>query len=296
MGLFNNVLIAFFIFLLTPVFNFAYAENLLWGAVPIPGAFNVRDGEVVGGWMHEAFQLLAARMPELSVQYEVMPAPRLEQRLRNKEELCGIGQLQSPIRDKIAYFIPFAPTTPLHVVFRRKTSEHLLIENGYVSLDWLITNSDLHGGVSRNRIYPEPIRQRLQQGLASGQLTEIGGSLGGENILMMVSRNRLDYVFEFPMISDAIVQKEKIMEPLVSIPLRENDKLETIGIYCPKTPWGKNIAVRIDQGIRSLASDEKTLMGYYKKRWPADLYVHYASSLKDFYRKRSQANAMFLEE
>jgi len=277
---------------LMPAVQSAQAEDLRWGVVPIPGAFNVRDGDVVDGWMHEAFQLLAAHLPELNIRYEVMPSLRLVQGLRNKEELCSIGQLQSPVRDQVAYFVPFAPTTPLHVIVRREALGQLLIEDGYVSLDWLFANPYLRGGLSQNRIYPESISQRLQQGLAEGRLLEMGGSLGGENILLMVSRGRLDYVFEFPMISDAVIQAAHITEPLVSVPLRENDQFETIGVYCPKSPWGARMATRLDQAVRSLAEDEQTLMLYYERRWPAEIYARYESKLRVFYRQRAKADAL----
>jgi uncharacterized protein (TIGR02285 family) len=281
---------------LMPGAQSAQAEDLIWGVVPIPGAFNVRDGDVVDGWMHEAFQLLAERLPELNIRYEVMPSLRLVQSLRNKEELCTIGQLKSPLREQIAYFVPFAPTTPLHVIVRQQALDQFLIEDGYLSLDWLLANPYLRGGLSINRIYPESIRQRLQQGLAEGRLLETGGSLGGENILLMVSRDRLDYVFEYPMISDAVIQAAHINEPLVSVPLRENDHFEILGMYCPKTPWGASMAARLDQAIRTLAADEQTLMLYYEQRWPAEIYARYESKLRVFYRQRANAGAFLFKD
>lgn len=280
---------------LMPAVQAVHAEDLLWGVVPIPGAFTVRDGDVVDGWMYEGVQLLAERLPDLHMRYEVLPTLRLEQRLRNKEELCSIGQLQSPVRDEIAYFVPYAPGMPLHVLVRRQTLDQLLIEDGHVSLDWLFANPYLRGGLSKSRIYPEPIRQRLQHALAEGRLLEVGGSLGGENMLLMVSRQRLDYVFEYPMISDAAIQAADITEPLVSVPLRENAQLVTIGIHCPQTPWGARMATRLDQAIRAQAGDAQALMVLYEQRWPAEMYARFESKLRTYFRQRAAAEPMVFD-
>jgi len=280
---------------LMPAVQAVHAEDLLWGVVPIPGAFTVRDGKVVDGWMYEGVQLLAGRLPDLHMRYEVLPTLRLEQRLRNKEELCSIGQLQSPVRDEIAYFVPYAPGMPLHVLVRRQTLDQLLIEDGHVSLDWLFANPYLRGGLSKSRIYPEPIRQRLQHALAEGRLLEVGGSLGGENMLLMVSRQRLDYVFEYPMISDAAIQAADITEPLVSVPLRENAQLVTIGIHCPQTPWGARMATRLDQAIRAQAGDAQALMVLYEQRWPAEMYARFESKLRTYFRQRAAAEPMVFD-
>lgn len=277
---------------LMPAVQAVQAEDLLWGVVPIPGAFTVRDGEVVDGWMYEGLQLLAERLPDLNMRYEMLPALRLEQRLRNQEALCSIGHMQSPVRDQIAYFVPYAPGMPLHVLVRRQTLDQLLIEDGYVSLDWLFANPYLRGGLSKNRIYPESIRQRLQHALAEGLLLEMGGSLGGENMVVMLSRQRLDYVFEFPMVSEAAIQAAGITEPLVSVPLRENAELVTIGIHCPKTPWGQRMAARLDQAIRAQAAEELALMQLYERRWPPEMYARFESKLRAFFRQRAEVGPM----
>jgi hypothetical protein len=61
------------LFWLMPSAQAAHAEDLLWGVVPIPGAFNVRDGKIIDGWMYEGVQLLAERLPDLHMRYEVLP-------------------------------------------------------------------------------------------------------------------------------------------------------------------------------------------------------------------------------
>lgn len=283
------------LFWLMPSAQAVHAEDLLWGVVPIPGAFNVRAGKVVDGWMYEGVQLLAAHLPDVTMRYEVLPTLRLEQRSRNKDEVCSIGQLQSPERDQVGYFIPYAPGMPLHVLVRRQTLDQLLIEDGHVSLDWLFANPYLRGALSKSRIYPEPIRQRLQQALAEGRLLELGGSLGGENLLLMVSRQRLDYAFEYPMISDAAMQKSNESELLISVPLRENAELVTIGIYCPLSPWGARMAARLDQAIRAQAADEQALMALYEQRWPAEMFARYQPKLLRYFHQRARADAMVFD-
>ncbi len=267
----------------------AQTEELVWGIVPIPGAFNVRDGEVVDGVLFEAMQLLAARLPELQMHYEVLPMTRVEQRMGEKGEMCSSGQLQSPERDRVGYFVPYVASTPIHVLVRPQTLDQLLIEDGQVSLDWLFGNPYLRGALARSRVYPAPIRERLSKAHAEGRIPELGGSLAGENLLLMVSHQRLDYVFDYPVIYTEVMRHFSLGDALISVPLRENSELVTVGIYCARTPWGAEMARRLDRAVREVSAEPDSSMAIFRRWLPPEVYAHYHEQLLQFFARRASA-------
>lgn len=272
---------------IVPCAGATQAEELVWGVVPIPGAFNVREGEVVDGVLYEVMQLLAARLPELQMRYEVLPMARVEQRMSEQGELCSSGQLQSPERDQLGYFVPYVASTPIHVLVRRQTLDQLLIEDGQVSLDWLFGNPYLRGALAKSRVYPAPIRDRLLKAHAEGRIPELGGSLVGENLLLMVSHQRLDYVFDYPVIYTEVMRHFSLSDALVSVPLRENSELVTVGIYCSRTPWGAQMARRLDQAIREVSAAPASTLAIYQRWLPPEVYSHYHDALLQFFAQRA---------
>lgn len=85
-----------------------------------------------------------------------------------------------------------------------------------------------------------------------------------------------------------------ITEPLVSVPLRENAQLVTIGIYCPLSPWGARMA-RLDQAIRAQTADEQALMALYEQRWPAEMYARFESKRRAYCRQRAGAEPIVFD-
>lgn len=268
------------------------AQQLTWGVVPLPGAFNVRDGELVDGVLYEAMQLLEAKLPELQMRYEVLPMARIEQRMLDHDPFCSSGLLQSEERDRLGYFVPHVASTPMHLLIRRQSLDQLLIENGQVSLDWLLGNPYLRGALAKTRVYPADIRERLQQAQARGQLPIMGGSLAGENLLLMVSHRRLDYVFEYPVIYTEVLRHFTLSEPLVNVPLKESAELVPVGIYCPRTAWGADMARRIDQAVRQLSGEPQALLDLYQRWLPAEVYAHYRPAFLRFLQQRAQQPAL----
>ncbi len=271
------------------------AEPLVWGIVPLPGAFNVRDGKLVDGVLFEAMQLLETRLPDVPMVYEILPMTRIEQRMQALEQMCSSGQLQTDDRDRLGYFVPHVASTPMHVLVRRQTLDQLLIENGRVSLDWLLANPYLRGALANTRVYPADIRPRLLEAQRKGLLPAMGGSLAGENLLLMVSHRRLDYIFEYPVIYTEVMRHFSLSEPLVSVPLRESAALVPLGIYCPRTLWGAAMARRIDEAVRQVTAQPEQLMSIYRRWLPAEVFEHYRPQLLAYLQQRAAQAPLRLE-
>lgn len=273
----------------------AQSEELLWGVVPLSGAFNVREGQVVGGLLFEAMQILAAQLPELQMRYEVLPMLRIEQRMAGQSEICSSGQLQSPARDRVGYFVPYLVSTPMHVLVRRQTLEQLRIEDGQVSLDWLLGNPYLRGALATNRVYPPDIHEQLLHARAEGRIAQVGGSLAGENLLLMVSHRRLDYVFDYPLIYTEVTRHFSLSDALVSVPLRESSQLVTVGIYCSRSKWGARMAKRLDQAVREVAATPASTLLLYQRWLPPEVFGHYREQLLEFFAQRASAPPLLFD-
>ncbi|MGB4075046.1 hypothetical protein [Pseudomonas sp.] len=271
------------------------AEELVWGVVPLSGAVNVHEGQVVGGVLFEAIQLLAARLPELQMRYEVLPMARVEQRMGEQDEMCSSGQLQSPERDRVGYFVPYLVSTPMHVLVRAQTREQLQIEDGQVSLGWLLDNPYLRGAVATNRVYPPDIREQLLQAHAEGRIAQLGGSLAGENLLLMVSHRRLDYVFDYPVIYTEVSRHFSLSDALVSVPLRESSQLVSVGIYCSRNEWGARMAKRLDQAVREVAAAPASYLALYQRWLPPEVFAHYREQLLQYFAQRASAPPLLFE-
>lgn len=265
----------------------AQSQPLVWGIVPLPGAFNVREGELVDGVLFEAMQLLEAQLTDVQMAYDILPMTRVEQRMQALDPMCSSGQLQTGERDRLGYFVPHVVSTPMHVLVRRQTLDQLLIENGQVSLDWLLANPYLRGALAKTRVYPADIRARLHEAQSRGLLPPMGGSLAGENLLLMVSHRRLDYIFEYPVIYTEVQRHFSLSEPLVSVPLKESAALVPLGIYCPRTPWGAAMARRIDQAVRQVAATPQPLLNIYQRWLPAEVFEHYRPQLLAYLQQRA---------
>ncbi len=280
---------------LLPAATLVRADSLVWGVVPLPGAFNVHNGQVIGGILFDSTRLLEAQLPELQMRYQVMPTSRLKRRMDALDYMCSSGHLQSAERDRVGYFVPHVVFTPIHVLIRRQTLDQLLIENGAVSLDWLFGRTYLRGALAKNRVYPEDIRQRLQQAQTKGYIQALGGSMAGENLLLMVSHGRLDYVFDYPLIYTEVARHFSLSEPLISVPLRESSNLVPVGIYCPRNAWGARMAMRLDHAIREISAQPETMLALYQRWLPPKVYEHYRKELLGFFQQRAAASALVLD-
>ncbi|HSX88410.1 MAG TPA: hypothetical protein VLG17_10455 [Pseudomonas sp.] len=280
---------------LLPVVPLVQAEPLVWGVVPLPGAFNVHNGQVTGGILFDSMRLLEAQLPELQMRYKVLPMSRIKQHMDALDNLCSNGHLQSAERDRVGYFVPLMLFTPIHVLVRRQTLDQLLIEDGKVSLDWLFGRTYLRGALAKSRVYPEEIRERLHQAQVEGRIQALGGSMAGENLLLMVSHGRLDYVFDYPLIYTEVARHFSLSEPLVSVPLRESPHLVQVGIYCPRNAWGARMAMHLDHAIREISAQPETLLALYRRWLPPQVYGHYREELLRFFQQRAAASALVLD-
>lgn len=262
-------------------------ETLKWIVWPLPGVINVRDGQPTDGATMDMLRLVMSKLPAFEPRYRLGNRFRQQQEMQQGEDFCSTPLFRRPDTDEYAYFIPFMASTPIQMVIRRSAAADFPIEDGAISLAALAGRDDLRGGYSGFRTYPPALSRWLEEARRDDRVERATGTPSGENLLRMVSLERIDYAFEFSALINSVNHRSRSGEPLRGIPIKGHLALVEAGIYCSKTPWGKRIAGELDRVIRELANDPETFLALYRPWVPEDTYALYQHDLRNYYLQRS---------
>ncbi|MCO6060195.1 hypothetical protein NG726_26495 [Pseudomonas sp. MOB-449] len=261
----------------------ANAEDMTWAVLAVPGAAIHGVGMPDEGIVLDAQSLLEAQLPGLNHRHERTTPRRLDRDLSAGRSICSTLTLRNPDRSKSGVFIPYLPALPMELVSRTDRLPDFVVEHGMVSLTKLL-ETPLKGGISSTRAYPPELAKLIDKGVKHGTLEIINTSSPGVNLIAMVSLKRLDYTFEFPIVSAEIRKAIPYTTVLVSVPIMENPSLIPTGIYCPRNVWGKQMAQRIDIAIQRLVSKPEPLLQLYRSQEPS-----YEPQLREYFRERGSA-------
>ena len=279
--------------------NGAHAEDhteaaiLEWTVWPLPGVVNVENGKPTDGITMAGVRMLMAQLPDLQPEFRLANRLRQQRNMGMGDDFCSIPLLRRSDTDKIGYFIPFMASTPIQAVIRKADLARYPLEDGRLSLQRLVEETGFHGGLSAFRTYPPGIEAWFHKAQALGRAEYITGHQGGENLLLMVSHERLDLTFEFATITRAMSQRLRIKEPLLSLPVHEQRELVESGMYCTRSEWGRAMAERLDQAVRTVVADTENFMPLYEQWVPAETYQAYATEFAEYYRQRARQPTEF---
>lgn len=271
----------------------AEAAILEWTVWPLPGIVNVEDGKPTDGITMVGVRMLMAQLPDLQPEFRLANRLRQQRNMGMGHEFCSIPLLRRSDTDQVGYFIPFMASTPIQAVIRKADLARYPLEDGRLSLQRLVEETELRGGLSAFRTYPPGIEAWFHKAQAVDRAEYITGHQGGENLLLMVSHGRLDLTFEFATITRAMSQRLRMKEPLLSLPVHEQRALVESGMYCTRSEWGRAMAVRLDQAVRTVVADTDTFLPLYDQWVPAETYHAYATELADYYRQRAMQPTLF---
>jgi uncharacterized protein (TIGR02285 family) len=263
-------------------------EVLPWALLPLPGVVDVVDGEPQGGLQVEALKLLQQQMQDVSATYRSVGRRRQLLEMSEGVDFCSAPFFLDAEGQKVGYFVPFILSTPIQAVLRADQLHRFALVGGRLPLEETLGNPALRGAVAAGRTYPTEIQGLLTQATASGRLQTVGGSAGGENLLLMIAAGRIDYGFEFASIARQMNERPQVRGALVGVPLLEYHRLVQSGIYCTRSAWGKRMALRLDAAVRQLTADPENLLPLYRRWVPKETYQAYAHELARAYRQRSR--------
>lgn len=274
--------LALLIFLAPPLLA---VEPLNWAIMSHPGVVNLRDGLPYDGLLVEYLQQMDGALGDARVQYLPSNHQRAMMNMRHGRNLCTGLLRRSAERDQIGYFVPLLISPPLQVVLRVSDVDRLPLLNGQLWLEQLLS-SELLGGLVAQQIYPAKLQQAREA--QHPQLVEVNLTSSGDRLLLMLSRKRFDYVFEYPTTMIGFAQANPQEAALVGVPVVDFTEMPVFGSYCTRNTWGLAMSQRIDTAVRSMLATPQPIEASYQRWLPAETWQQYGGQIKQFLRERAQ--------
>ena len=251
-----------------------------WVLQDFPPAQILVNGQPGAGFRDEALRLIVANWPEAEHQFVVANAARTWLMLAAKEPVCYVGALQTPEREKQAYFTPFAMLPPLQLVVRKDSLDKFpLNADGEVKLPELLASPGLTGLLIDTRSYGKSLDDEIARRARRDAVNYVQAGDLGKTVPLMLGARRGDYLIEYDFVINYHRQQNAAaLSGLVMLPIAGFSKPVVSNIVCARSPWGQQAIRRIDailtktvdaQAIR--ASAEKWLSPETLKRYRTDM-------------------------
>jgi|GEM_PF-448261 len=200
--------------------------------------------------------------------------------VQSGEPACLLGVLHTADRDAQVWFAD-THLIPPHQFVVRGAVMPLVPRNaaGEVDLERVWAEARLHGAIVQGRSYGgelDDMIQRQPPGTMTGYVTpDFGGHL-----LSMIAIGRADYTLEYDFILADHLATRSDSADLVSLPIQGLADPIVSGVACPRTPWGREVAARVDE-VLGTAQARQVLK--------ADLFSHMSPNARSRYGARIDA-------
>ena len=238
----------------------------------------------VGGLMMESMGLLQEEDRSLHFQYRLMNSERHITAMQQGKKICSGGNTASERRDAVGYFVPFLIIRPMHLVVREEDVSRLPIIDGRVVVDKIHSETNLIGGYSIGRTYPQEVRKLIDSLSSRGEVN--GFTVRPEQLIPMLSHKRFDFTFEYLAPTEFQKLNGYLPSKIASIPISEAQDFSISGIYCPRTEWGYITSRKIDAAVAKFAKNKPAIRAYYGKAIGADSYQIYEPQILQYYSQR----------
>ena len=183
-------------------------------------------------------------------------------------------------RDRIGYFAEMMVLPPVHLIVRAELAEKLRPQTP-LSLRTTINNPELHGVVTKGRLYGSALQPLLHDRPPSNLQLVHAPNLGA-NLSVMVAYGRADYTLEYPLPS---LLHAAGPSQLSTLALEETGPVATIGVYCAKTPWGRQLTERFRQQVYQQAQHPQAMLEIYERWLPAKHLPDFQPHIAAFVRR-----------
>jgi uncharacterized protein (TIGR02285 family) len=231
---------------------------------------------------------LTERLPELHHTRMPANAQRGWQLIVAGEPVCTSNLVRTPEREKAAYFSNIALYAAPQVYLRREALAGVPRDGrGEVDLPRLLADTRFQGAVVRGRSYGVTIDAWLRARPAAATLKEVAAADFGSNLLPMLSRGRMDYVIEYPAAVLSLAPQHPAVRELLGLAIARTETLLTVGVACPRTPWGLRMIQRIDRAL-STPEGVDMLRHNLDRQWPKALQRAQAERIEAFFARRAR--------
>ncbi|HWR81555.1 MAG TPA: hypothetical protein VN303_15300 [Pseudomonas sp.] len=248
------------------------------------------------GIMFELLHEVTRQLPEYQHHYIAMSLSRGFTDMTHRDDLCMVGMMRNPERDRVGYFVGLWPVLPPQLVIRRDDQQFITREQKRVSLAAVLERNDLRGAVLEGRYFGPKLDALLQTAKSAGSVQSLQTSANANNLLSMLDVGRIDFSLDFlETFQTSSESRPELRKRLMLVPLEEVQTPGIGGIYCSRTPRGKQLIERIDalaQNPRLQARFQKIIDRYL----PATPRKPYAQWTGNYYQQRSQQSITNLHE
>lgn len=270
----------------------AWAQDkpvMTWLMQELPPVSMPVNGQPTIGTTDVLLKLIAQQWPQVHHHYVQTNTARALAMLAEGQEACFSGSVITPERERIAYITPTHFGIPLQLITRKAVLSRLPRNNaGEVLPANLFDSTQLRGLLVRNRSY-SPVLDALINLRGPGATIDYAVMAdGGANIFKMIALQRADYALEY----DFALAYQLHREPdfyrdkgLIAVPIAGASPFVS-GIACPRTQWGREMILKIDAIVASLASSPAYQQA--GDRWlTASTIAHYKQARAAFFQNRT---------
>ena len=243
-----------------------------------------------GGLVVELMAHVTSRLPQYQHHYQVMSLNRGFNDLKQRNDLCVVGVVRTPERDKWGYFVGLWPLLPPQLVIRRVDWQRINNGQPSISLKALLQRQDLRGATARVRSYGSDIDALVDAAERAGQMDKIQTSSKNNNLLNMLAVGRIDFTPEYieSFVASAQAQPE-FPQKFVLLVIDEAQQPSVAGIYCSRSPRGEQLIRQIEQIARDPAVGTQFQTMMYRSI-PGELRQPYQQWMDEFFQQRPEKN------
>ncbi len=261
-----------------------------WMVLDLPPGSIPVNGQLTDGITDVAVKMLMEEMPDLRHRISVTNTARAMATLAEGQPQCFTTAIQTPERERIAYFSITHVIPPLHIVARADAAAKLpRNDKGEVLPATLFDRSDLRGLLVPQRSYSPVIDALLNLRDPRSGIRNTLAADSGANILRMLQLNRGDYTVEY----DFVLAYQQARSPelqqgrgLSVLPIAGTEPI-SVGIACPHTEWGRSTIQRIDAIVSRISTRAEYRQSLNRWLTPAEAR-RFQKTQDEFYRQRAK--------
>ncbi|MBC9249324.1 hypothetical protein A9179_03430 [Pseudomonas alcaligenes] len=265
----------------------APSNEITWHMSPWPGLINIRNGQPDNGIIVDLLQQITQRLPDYQHRYSMANLTRGLEQLKRESLSCFLPAFPTPERAEHGYYVGLFATMPHQLVVRTTDVERIRAGQAEISLQQLLHERNLRGGLVLDRSYGPVLDPLLQAADVQAQLLRIQTSSAGSNLYGMLEHGRIDYLLDYAEVVQYVQRQQDFARDLSLLPLQETSTPYVSGIYCSKTAEGAELIRRIDTIARQPEVISHFIAAQKAYVPPATLH-HYQAWIDRFFAQRAQ--------
>ncbi|WP_457425988.1 hypothetical protein [Roseateles sp. P5_E7] len=231
---------------------------------------------------------LERRLPQVGHERRMANAKRTWALIESGEPVCAASAVRQPARERQAHFSNTGLMPPPQLIVRQSRVAELPRDDaGHVDLIRLVRQQRWHGAVVQGRSYGAELDAQLAALLGSDTLHRYSSGDFGSNILPMLLQSRADFTVEYANALLLVAATYPEAAQFVALPIAHAAAPITVGVACPRTPWGR-AAIQLVDAALGTPEGSAMLRALLEEGLPAQTRREYAAQFDAFFAARSR--------